>query len=104
MRKARLEAQSDNMEDELLSVVVLKVSVLPHNLTISAHRTQPAFLLLQHGNKVVCGSQGGILDIWSWGQWGDISDRFPGHPQSIDAIIAIDEETIVTGSSDGLIR
>jgi WD40 repeat protein len=81
MRKAGLESQSDNMEDELLSIVILK-----------------------HGSKVVCGTQDGILDIWTWGQWGDISDRFPGHPQSIDAIISIDHDTIVTGSSDGLIR
>jgi WD40 repeat protein len=34
----------------------------------------------------------------------DISDRFPGHPQSIDAILKIDEDTVLTGSSDGLIR
>jgi WD40 repeat protein len=59
---------------------------------------------VQNGSKVVCGSQDGVLDIWSWGQWGDISDRFPGHPQSIDAMIAIDDDTILTGSSDGLIR
>ena len=27
-----------------------------------------------------------------------------GHPQSIDAILPVDEDTIITGSSDGLIR
>jgi WD40 repeat protein len=36
--------------------------------------------------------------------WGDISDRFPGHPSSLDAIVKVDEDTLLTGSSDGLIR
>jgi len=53
---------------------------------------------------VVCGSQDGILDIYSWGQWADISDRFPGHPNSIDTLAVINEEMLLTGSSDGLIR
>ncbi len=53
---------------------------------------------------MVVGSQEGILNVWSWGDWGDISDRFPGHPQSIDEIIGVDKDTIITGSSDGLIR
>jgi WD40 repeat protein len=29
--------------------------------------------------------------------------RYPGHPQSIDAILKIDEDTVLTGSSDGLV-
>ena len=52
----------------------------------------------------MCGSQGGILNIFSWGDWGDITDRFPGHPESIDSVIAISEDVVITGSSDGLIR
>ena len=35
---------------------------------------------------------------------GDISDRFPGHPSSIDCMLKVDEETVLTGSSDGFIR
>ena len=73
--------QSDDQEDELLSLVVLK-----------------------GGKKVICGTQNGVLNFWSWGTWGDISDRFPGHPQSIDALLKIDEETMLTGSSDGVVR
>jgi WD40 repeat protein len=72
---------SDDQEDELLSVKVMK-----------------------HGRKVVCGTQQGVLGVWSWGTWGDISDRFPGHPASIDALLKVDEETLLTGSSDGLVR
>ena len=73
--------KSDNQEDELLSLVLLKNST-----------------------KLLCGSQQGILSLFSYNIWGDISDRFPGHPHSIDALLKIDEDTVLTGSSDGLVR
>ncbi|KAL7579841.1 hypothetical protein ACA910_004854 [Epithemia clementina (nom. ined.)] len=73
--------RSDDQEDELLSIQLMK-----------------------HGRKVVCGSGEGILSIFSWGTWGDVSDRFPGHPASVDALLPVDEDTLLTGSSDGLIR
>jgi hypothetical protein len=76
-----LLARSDNLEDELLSISIIK-----------------------DGNKVVTGTQDGILYVWSWGYWGDASDRFPGHPQSIGSLINIDDTTLCTGSSDGIIR
>jgi WD40 repeat protein len=72
---------SDDQEDELLSIKIIK-----------------------HGKKVVCGTGEGVLNVWSWGTWGDVSDRFPGHPNSIDALLKIDENTLLTGSSDGVIR
>ena len=74
-------SQSDNQEDELLSLCLLKKS-----------------------QKLLCGTQQGILSLFSYNIWGDISDRFPGHPQSIDALLKIDEDTVLTGSSDGLVR
>ena len=73
--------QSDNQEDELLSCCLVK-----------------------KGTKLLCGSQEGILSIFTHGKWGDISDRFPGHPSSIDALLRIDDDTVLTGSSDGLVR
>ena len=72
---------SDDQEDELLSIKIMK-----------------------HGKKVVCGTQEGVLSVFSWGVWGDCSDRFPGHPSSIDALLKVDEDTLLTGSSDGIIR
>lgn len=30
--------------------------------------------------------------------------RFPGHPESVDAIVKFDEDTVITGSSDGVVR
>lgn len=73
--------KSDPQDDELLSVRVMK-----------------------NGRKVVCGTQTGALVIWSWGRWGDSSDRALGHPESVDAMLKVDEDVLCTGSSDGLIR
>ena len=59
---------------------------------------------MKHGRKVLCGTQEGVLDIWTWGRWGDLNDRFPGHPNSVETILKVDEDTVVTGSSDGVLR
>ena len=58
----------------------------------------------QNGAKVVCGSEEGVLDIFNWGEWGNISDRFPGHPMSVDAIVPLTDSLVCTGASDGVIR
>lgn len=76
-----LVAMSDFQEDEFLSLA-----------------------LLRQGSKVVCGSQTGILAIFSWGDFGDQKDRIKGHPMSVDALVKISEDGILTGSSDGRIR
>lgn len=81
LRKSALLARSDNMEDELLSVVMVK-----------------------NGTKVLCGTQLGIVCFFNWGDWGDLKDRFVGHPSSIEAMAVIDQDTICTGASDGLVR
>ncbi|CAE8617964.1 unnamed protein product [Polarella glacialis] len=76
-----LIAMSDFQEDELLSVAIVK-----------------------GGKKVVCGSQTGILSIFSWGDFGDQKDRIKGHPMSVDAMLKLTEEGLLTGCSDGKIR
>jgi WD repeat-containing protein 55 len=85
-----------------------------------------SLLWVQDGKKAVVGTQEGVLNIYNWDEWGDLNDRMlgtchpsplvhtskvlirvgvlSGHPQSIDSIVKIDEDTIATGSSDGLIR
>ena len=123
--------------------------------------------VLKAGKKVICGSQTGVLNIFSWGDFSGYSDRFPGkkvfyskfasssmhspmylasvmsdkvcklssrisssgwlshpsadsaltitisealdwllvgHPNSVDAIVKVDEDTVITGSSDGVLR
>ncbi|KZO94709.1 WD40 repeat-like protein [Calocera viscosa TUFC12733] len=75
-------AQSEDQEDELLSVVAIK-----------------------GGTKLAVGTQLGILSIFDRKKgYGDIVDRIPGHPTSIDALLSITDDVIATGSSDGLIR
>ncbi|KAH9903442.1 WD40 repeat-like protein [Cubamyces lactineus] len=90
VRSKKLEpvAQSEDQEDELLSILSIK-----------------------GGQKIVVGTQLGVLSIFNRKSgWGDCVDRIPGHPQSIDALCAIPSHypnahsTILTGSSDGLLR
>jgi WD40 repeat protein len=73
--------KSDNQDDELLSIAILK-----------------------HGKKVVCGTTEGVLGVFSFGTWGDVSDRFPGFAGPLDALAKVDEDTVLVGCSDGYIR
>jgi hypothetical protein len=63
------------------------------------------------GTKYVVGTQQGMLSVFNRASgWGDCVDRIPGHPHSIDALCALPSSypsahsTILTGSSDGLLR
>jgi len=76
-----LIAMSDFQEDEFLSLCIVR-----------------------QGTKVICGSQSGTLAIFSWGDFGDQKDRIPGHPMSVDAMVRLAEDGVLTGSSDGKIR
>jgi len=80
-RKPKLIAMSDFQEDEFLSLTLMK-----------------------EGKKVVCGSQKGVLCIFSWGDFGDQKDRIPGHPMSVDALASLSEDVLLTGASDGTVR
>ncbi|KAJ3206316.1 WD domain repeat-containing protein 55 [Clydaea vesicula] len=72
---------SENQDDELLSVAVCK-----------------------DNKKVIVGQQSGNISVFTWGQFLDSTDRFPGHPSSIDTIKKLTEDTLITGSSDGIVR
>ncbi|KAJ1968173.1 WD repeat-containing protein jip5 [Dispira parvispora] len=81
IRKKQPLAICEDQEDELLSVVPMK-----------------------HNKKAVVGFQTGVLGLFSWNNWGDVTDRFPGHPDSVDSLCKIDEDTLCTGGGDGIIR
>jgi len=81
VRKGKALLMSDTLDDDLLSVVSIK-----------------------DNTRVVCGSASGALEIFEWGMFGRPEERYLGHPESVDTICAVDEATICTGSSDGLIR
>jgi len=75
-------AQSEDQEDELLSVASIKGS-----------------------SKLVVGTQLGLLTVFDRKRgYADCVDRIPGHSQSVDAIASITPDVIATGSSDGFIR
>ncbi|XP_077215704.1 WD repeat-containing protein 55-like [Tasmannia lanceolata] len=81
LRKNKVQTRSEFSEDELLSVVTMK-----------------------NGRKVICGTQTGALLLYSWGYFKDCSDRFLGHPLSVDVLLKLDEDTLISGSEDGVIR
>ncbi|CAD5179009.1 WD repeat-containing protein 55-like [Musa acuminata AAA Group] len=81
LQKNKIQSQSEFSEDELLSLVIMK-----------------------NGRKVICGTQTGTLLLYSWGHFKDCSDRFLGHPMSIDTLLKLDEDTLISGSEDGVIR
>ncbi len=64
----------------------------------------PGFTFFQNEEKVVTGTGEGVLNIFNWGEWGNISDRFPGHPMSVDCMVPYNSDIVFTGSFDGIIR
>ncbi|CCF52653.1 hypothetical protein NDA11_002601 [Ustilago hordei] len=73
---------SQDQEDELLSITCIRSS-----------------------SKLVVGTQLGILSLWNPSRGLlDHVDRVPGHPASVDTLVTLDNETVLTGSSDGLVR
>ncbi|MED6186148.1 WD domain repeat-containing protein 55 [Stylosanthes scabra] len=82
LRRNKVQVQSEFSEDELLSVVIMK-----------------------NGRKVVCGSQTGVMLLYSWGCFKDCSDRFVDlSPNSVDTMLKLDEDRIITGSENGIIN
>lgn len=77
----QLYAMSDNFEEDLTAIVVCK-----------------------YGRKVLVSTSEGTVNVFSWDWFGDCNDRIVGHPNSIDTMIKFDEDTVITGSEDGLIR
>jgi WD repeat-containing protein 55 len=81
LRKKELYAMSDCFEEDLTSVILLK-----------------------DDKKVLASSADGTINIFSWDYFGDCNDRIVGHPGSIDTMIYYDDDTVITGCEDGLIR
>ena len=79
--KEPLYAMSDNFEEDLTCLQIMK-----------------------YGKKVLVSTAEGTINIFSWDWFGDCNDRIVGHPNSIDTMIKYDEDTLITGGEDGLIR
>ncbi|XP_072170807.1 WD repeat-containing protein 55-like isoform X2 [Diadema setosum] len=81
VRRRRFDLQSEHVNSELLSSALVK-----------------------KGQKVICGASDGALNIFNWGEFGNISDRFPGHHSSIDCCVPVTDNILCTGCIDGTIR
>ncbi|GBM88232.1 WD repeat-containing protein 55 [Araneus ventricosus] len=81
VRAKKLEMQSEELDSDLLCSGIFK-----------------------GGTKAVVGSTDGALNIFNWGEFGNISDRFPGHPGSVDSMAVVADDVIVTGCEDGKVR
>ncbi|KAI8982066.1 carbonic anhydrase, partial [Mycotypha africana] len=62
-----------------------------------------------NGSRLIAGSEKGVLYSWNWSEltWNGADEKarkLLGHPNSIDAICPLDDETICTGGNDGLLR
>ncbi|ESO05194.1 hypothetical protein HELRODRAFT_111197 [Helobdella robusta] len=79
IRKHKLKMQSELMNSGLQSLAIVK-----------------------NGEKLVCGSEDGVLNFFNWNEWGNISDRFPGHPMSIEKIVPLTPQLICTAASDAI--
>ena len=57
------------------------------------------------GGEFICaGTQEGVVNIYRWDDEEEITDRITGHPESIDGMLKVDDDTICTGSDDGVLR
>jgi len=81
LRKRVVDSASDQLDEELLSVGVMK-----------------------NQTKVICGSGEGVINIYNWGEWGDISDRIPAEKDSIDCLHTLTEDIVLTGGGNGRIN
>lgn len=80
--KAEPAHQSADQEDELLSITPVK-----------------------GGDKFVVGTGMGVLSVWNRKLgWDDCVDRMMGHPASVDAVVALTDDIVATGSEDGMVR
>lgn len=59
---------------------------------------------IKNDRKIICGTGEGVINIFNYDQYGNISDRFPGHPSSIDCFLALSNNVVLTGCFDGNIR
>uniref|UniRef100_A0A0B6ZZW1 Uncharacterized protein n=1 Tax=Arion vulgaris TaxID=1028688 RepID=A0A0B6ZZW1_9EUPU len=81
IRQKRMESQSELFDSELLCLAKMK-----------------------SGRKLICGTGEGVLNIFNWGQWGNISDRFPCGNSEIDSMIAVTDDVLCIGTNDGSIK
>ena len=59
---------------------------------------------LKHGTRVVTGAQTGAASIYAWDKWDEPPDRIVVSTEAVDALLRYDEDTLISGGEDGLLR
>jgi len=59
---------------------------------------------VRENTKLVVGSGEGILYLFNQDSYGYHSDQYPGHPDSINSLVAVTDNVVLTGCEDGTIR
>ncbi|GFR98709.1 WD repeat-containing protein 55, partial [Elysia marginata] len=80
IRRKRMEMQSELFDSELLCLAKMK-----------------------QGQKLICGTGEGTLNLFNWGEWGNLSDRFPCGDAQINCIMPVTEYVAVIGTDDGFL-
>lgn len=60
--------------------------------------------VVHHDSKLVCGCGDSRLYMYNWDQFGYHSADFPGHPDSVNDMVAVTDNVVITGCEDGTIR
>jgi WD40 repeat protein len=89
--------------DGMLGVWDLRTGKL-HAMSDSLEEDLSAVCLMRDGKKVITSTSEGIINIFSWDWFGDCNDRITGHPNAIETMIKYDENLVITGCEDGLMR
>jgi hypothetical protein len=53
---------------------------------------------------IICGTPSGSLPMWKYGSWARPFDVFDTHPRECDTMLTYNDNIILTGACDGLVR
>lgn len=88
--------------DGTLSLINLKRN--KHEFRIDLDDELLSVTIVKNNTKLLLGTQEGNIEIFNIGEWEETFNRFTGHPDCVDTMLKVDEDTILTGSSDGMMR
>ncbi|GJQ12668.1 hypothetical protein GpartN1_g4459.t1 [Galdieria partita] len=89
--------------DGTISIFELRSSSMP-TVTESIYDEITCLSLIKGGSILVGGTLEGDLIMFEWRLWDKLLDNCKGHPDAIGDICNIDNDTLLTGSDDGLLR
>ncbi|EKX39934.1 hypothetical protein GUITHDRAFT_46163, partial [Guillardia theta CCMP2712] len=60
--------------------------------------------LVKDGERLLTGHPNGVIGVWKWGEWEEPVDYIKMHLESVNAMVPLDSDTILTASDEGLVR